>query len=143
MTERFKCPMAAHLFLKKDDKILFQLRSAKSYNGFWGVVAGHLDGKETASQACIREAKEEIGIDINKEDLKLATICHSYVNNVEYLQFFFYCEQWNGEIKNMELDKCSDLQWLDLNNLPNNTVPYILKAIKNTENKEFFYEDGF
>jgi 8-oxo-dGTP pyrophosphatase MutT (NUDIX family) len=55
-------------------EILLQERSPehKSYPGYFDIsAAGHIDLGETPLDAAIREAKEEIGIDVFKEDLEL------------------------------------------------------------------------
>ena len=47
-------------------------------------------------------------------------------------------KRWNGEIKIAEPDKCDGLLWADAENLPENTVDYVLAAIGNyLENKLF------
>jgi len=143
MQERFKCPVAVHLFMVKDNKILLQLRNCDSFKGFYSVVAGHLDGGESVINATIREAKEEIGVDIEYKNLKLATFCHSCANNSLYVQIFFWCNEWSGDIKNLEPDKAESLGWFEMNQLPDNTVPYVLRALRNTVGGEVFYEDGF
>ena len=109
--EQFKIPAAAHLFLMSGDKILLHLRKNSSFENMYGVVAGHLDGNESATDAIIREAKEEVDIDIKREDIKLATISHSNANDTEYIQFFFFCDKWDGEICNVEENKCSGLEF--------------------------------
>ena len=48
-----------------------------------------------------------------------------------------------GEVKNMEPNKCSDLSWFDLDNLPNNMIPYIRKVIENIQNEIFYDEFGW
>lgn len=58
-----------------DDKgnILLQKRSnnKKLWPNMWDVtVGGHVDAGEFGSQALIREAKEELGIEINEDDVK-------------------------------------------------------------------------
>ena len=137
--QRFKLPASAHLFLMKDDQILLHLRKNSSFENMYGVIAGHLDGGESATSAIIREAKEEAGIDIDKNDIKIATVSHSNASHKEYVQFFFFCSKWTGKLKNMEPNKCSELTFFPVNQLPENMVPYVKKAIKcATENINYF-----
>lgn len=64
----------AHLWLyTKKGEILLSQRSAKKTICplMWDVsVAGHIDAGETPEQACIRETKEEISIDISEINLQ-------------------------------------------------------------------------
>lgn len=56
-------------------EILVQKRSMmkKNYPGYWsGSCAGHIVSGESVEEGVIREAKEEIGLDVNKEDVKVA-----------------------------------------------------------------------
>ncbi|MFA6547623.1 MAG: NUDIX domain-containing protein [Candidatus Magasanikbacteria bacterium] len=141
--ERFKIPAAGHLFLIKDGKILLHLRKNSSFENMYGVIGGHLDGGESAMNSIIREAKEEVGINIKYEDLKIATISHSNANNKEYIQFFFFCDKWDGDLQNMELDKCADLKFFSTKDLPENIVPYIKKAIECAESGVTYFEFGW
>ena len=56
---------------------------------------------------------------------------------------FFLVSSFEGEVKNMEPNKCSDLSWFDLDNLPNNMIPYIRKVIENIQNEIFYDEFGW
>lgn len=141
--ERFKIPAAAHLFLMKDKQILLHLRKNSSFENMYGVIAGHIDGGESAINSIIREAKEEAGIDIKYEDVKMATFSHSNANNREYVQFFFLCDKWSGDLKNMEPDKCGDLRFFSTENLPENIIPYIKKAIECTFGGIDYFEFGW
>lgn len=141
--ERFKIPAAAHLFLMQGEQILLHLRKNSSFEGMYGVVAGHLDGGESATESIIREAKEEIGVIIKKEDIKLATLSHSNANDNEYLQFFFFCHKWEGDPKNMEKEKCGELNFFSVNNLPDNIVPYVKKAIECAQKGITYFEFGW
>jgi 8-oxo-dGTP pyrophosphatase MutT (NUDIX family) len=52
---RFKCPLAVHLFLIKDEKVLLLRRFNTGYeDGNYSVIAGHLEGNENYLQAMIR-----------------------------------------------------------------------------------------
>lgn len=141
--EKFKIPTASHLFLTKDNEILLHLRKNSSFENMYGIVAGHLNGGESAIDCIIREAREEAGIDIKREDIKIATVSHSNANNNEYVQFFFFCNKWSGDIKNMEPEKCAELVFFPINDLPENTVPYVRKAIESAFNNVSYFELGW
>lgn len=141
-TERFKIPVGIFVMLRKGDTVLLQLRKNCSFNGYWGFVGGHLDGKEQIVSAAVREVKEEIGIDIRPVDLILKTICHSNKGQ-EYLQFYFECYKWSGKIENKEPHKCERLEWHQWNNIPENVCPYIKKAVAQINSNTIFYEENF
>jgi len=48
-----------------------------------------------------------------------------------------------GEIVNKEPDKCDDLRWFPLTALPENTVPYVRKAIENYQQRNWFDSFGW
>ena len=43
----------------------------------------------------------------------------------------------------MEPDKCSELSWYDINNLPENIIPCVKKAIENYQNNIMFDNFGW
>jgi 8-oxo-dGTP diphosphatase len=51
-------------------EFLIQKRSNKK-NGKYAITSGHTEENEKREQGIIREVKEELGIDIKKEDIKL------------------------------------------------------------------------
>jgi 8-oxo-dGTP pyrophosphatase MutT (NUDIX family) len=129
MTAKFKS--AVHLFLIQNDKILLLRRYNTGYeDGNYSVVAGHLNGGEKIVTAAIREAKEEVGIDIREGDVEIVQMMHR-VSDDERIDFFVAVSTWSGEIVNNEPDKCDDLSWFPLDKLPENTIPYVRQAIKN------------
>ena len=109
-------------------------------NGKYSLIAGHIDGNESVSQAIIREAQEEAGIKIKKSDLELATVIHRMSPDREYIDFFFVGKKWIGSPTIMEPEKCDDMSWFSLNDLPKNLLPYIGEAISNYQNKISFSE---
>lgn len=140
--ERFKVPVGIFIMLRQNNKVLLQRRKNSSFSGYWGFVGGHLDGHEQIVSAAIREAKEEVGIDIRPEDLTLKTICHSNKGE-EYLQFYFECCHWSGEIENREPHKCECLKWHEWDNTPEHTCPYLKEAVSKINDGISFYEDIF
>jgi mutator protein MutT len=141
--ERFKIVPSVYLMLIKDGQILLSRRYNTGFcDGQYSLPAGHLDGNETFIQALIREVKEEIGIILNPVKLKLVHTM-SRKSTEERVDFFFITEEYDGEPKIMEPEKCDDLSWFSLGNLPENTIPYIRQAIESVQNNIFYSEHGW
>ena len=130
--DRAKFPVAVHLFLLKNNEVLLLRRYNTGYeDGNYSVIAGHLDGGEDVYSAMIREASEEAGIMIEKKDLHIDQVMHRNSGSDERIDYFFSCNIWAGEVQNIEPNKCDELRWCPVNNLPSNTIAYIDFAIKN------------
>ena len=139
--ERFKIVPSVYLILMKDNKILLSRRYNTGYfDDHYSFPAGHLDGGETLKQAMIRETSEEIGIPLGSDDLELVHTMNRKMENNERVDFFFVAKQWRGEPKIMETDKCDDLDWFELNKLPENIIPYIKQAIDSFLNNIIYSE---
>lgn len=139
--ERLKIIPTVYLILVKDDEILLSRRYNTGFrDGEYSFPAGHLDGNETLTQAMVREAKEEIGVGVKPENLKLVHVMHRKEPSEERVNFFFTAEKWAGKPKIMESRKCDDLRWFELDGLPDNTIPYIKQAISCFKNKIFYSE---
>jgi len=141
--ERFKLVSAVHLFLIRDGQILLLRRFNTGYeDGNYSVVAGHLNGDEQVKAAAIREAREEVGIEILPQDLQVVGVMHRKSND-ERVDFFLTVTSWAGEIANREPDKCDQLAWFDLDGLPANVVPYVRRALDNYRQGKWFDSFGW
>ncbi|MDD5084005.1 MAG: NUDIX domain-containing protein [Candidatus Moranbacteria bacterium] len=141
--EHFKIFSAVHLFLLKDGNVLLSRRFNTGYrDGEYSVPAGHLDGGETAIVVMIREAEEEIGVILQRANLKMAHIMHT-LDGRETVSFFVVAEKWAGDIVNNEPEKCSDLSWFPIDALPENTIPYIRHALECTQKGIAYSEFGW
>lgn len=133
--ERFKLVVAVHLILIEDGKILLLRRYHTGYeDGNYSVVAGHIDGDESVIKAMQREALEEAGITIKEEDLKVVHVMHRKAKDRESIDYFLTCKNYEGAITIMEKDKCDELAFYDLDNLPSNVIPYVRKGIEYYQN---------
>lgn len=149
-SERFRLLSAVHLFLFQADTILLLRRCNTGFeDGNYSVVAGHLDGGETVTQAAVREAYEEAGISIRTEDLRVVHVMHQWIkgdgvySGEERIDFFVLASAWEGAPHNMEPDKCDELAWHALHRLPANMVPYVAAALRHYQQGEFFSEFGW
>lgn len=144
MIERFKYIGSSYLILVNENNILLLKRTGTGYmDGYYGLPSGHLDGNETAREGGSREIKEEIGININPSDFKVIHVMHRKAENDERIDFFMMTDKYTGEVKNCEPHKCEELKWFPLNDLPDNTIPYIREAIKNYKKNIFYSEWGW
>ena len=143
-SEHFKLASAVHLFLFEDGKILLLRRYNTGYeDGNYSVVAGHLDGGEEVIAAMMREAKEEVGIDIAPSALQIVGVMHRKSIDEERVDFFLTATSWSGEIVNQEPDKCDQLLWCDPDMLPENVVPYVRRGLENYRQGKWFDSFGW
>jgi ADP-ribose pyrophosphatase YjhB (NUDIX family) len=148
MKKRHKNIPASYFTCIKDNKILLLRRLNTSYeDGNYSLVAGHVEAGETFTDCVIREAREEVGIILVAKDLHVFHIMHrnsilaDKTRNEERVDVFFIADKWKGDIRNNEPDKCNDLSWFDINNLPSNTIPYIRQVINLGLLKKIFYSE--
>jgi len=149
MKDRFKLVCASYLLIRKDNQILLHLRQNSGFmDGFYSLVSGHLDGHESFSQCMVREAKEEAGIKVKETDLTVVHVINRFEKLnppplSERVDVFMEVKSWQGEITNMEPDKCVSLDWFDLDDLPENTIPYIKEALMDIKNNIHYKEVGY
>lgn len=135
--------VAVYLILRKEEVILLGRRCNTGYeDGNYQVPAGHVDAGELPKEAMVREAKEEIGIDLNQGDLKFVHFSFRPKHDPtgDRVDIFFKATNWKGEIVNAEPHKCDDLRWFQLNQLPENITPHVRVALECVEKNESFSE---
>lgn len=139
---RFTAPVAVHLFLLQDERILLLRRFNTGYeDGNYSVIAGHLDGREEVLAAMSREAREESGIDL--VNAEVAGVMHRRAGDGERIDFFVVCHEWTGAVVNREPEKCDELRWVPIDALPPNTIPYVAAAIGAWRVGEWFTSFGW
>lgn len=137
MKELFKS--AVYMIITKDNKILVQKRKGtKAWDGYYALPAGHIDSGENQYEALIREAKEELDIDIDIKNItnSYTVLRRNYyeVNNKKsdnYIDFYFEISKYNGIPRIVEEDKCSELIWADIHNLPEPFTDYEGQFLEN------------
>ena len=141
MEERYCCKLVTDLMLtrEKDGKkeVLLSLRKNTGYrDGEYELPGGHVDEGEDLMSAMVREAKEELLIDIKEENLKIAHILHHYTG--DRVNFILTKNVYEGIPSIGEPDKCEKLEWFNINDLPKNTMNKIKKSIEEI-NSNIFY----
>lgn len=137
MKTRYKQIAACYLILKKQNKVLLLRRYNTGFmDSKYSLPAGHIEKNEAARDSIIREAKEEIGITIKLKDIKLAHFMHrqEFENPTEKRFCLFWSAiKWTGQPQILEKDKCDDLKWFLINQLPSNMISYVRQAIRYSE----------
>jgi 8-oxo-dGTP diphosphatase len=131
--ERFKMKAAVYVLMRRGEEILLLQRKNTGYqDGNYGFPAGHMDGDELATHAAAREAKEEVGVTINPSDLRLVHTTHRLDTGIssERVELFFESESWKGEPENMEPEKCDNIAWYPIAQLPPNTIPLLRRVLQ-------------
>lgn len=147
--ERFTVIPAIYILFKRDDKILLIRRFNTGYqDGKYSLPAGHVDGGEPAEQAAIREALEEVGVGIKPEDLHFVHLMHRNVESddrykLERVDIFFEATSWDGELVNCEPNKCDELRWESLDDLPENVIPEVAYALHAIDKGQYYSSYNF
>lgn len=129
-------PLIVNLILERDGKILMIYReNTKVYSNAYALPAGKVEKGESLKQNIIREAQEEIGIILHPDNIiQAVTLWANYKNEagapVEDVGFFFKATKWVGEPTNAEPNKHGYIEWVSLNELPENTLTFTRVAIE-------------
>jgi mutator protein MutT len=133
--------ISSYVIFEKDNKVLLSRRHNTGYrDGEYSLPAGHIEEAEFATAAAIREAQEEVGVMVIPTDLSSAHIMHRHCGDHERIDFFFTAKKWEGELTNKEPEKCDEIAWVSLDELPKNTIPYIRSALESYRDGRFFSE---
>lgn len=116
-----------HVLLVRDDEVLLTRRRDTNplFDGLWHLPSGKLDAGESVLDAAVREAEEEVGVQLDPADLRLVHTLHVNGSGPEpRLGLFFEARRWTGTPTNREPDKCSAIRWFPLDALPDRLIDY-------------------
>jgi 8-oxo-dGTP diphosphatase len=145
MKERNKAVPAVYLFLRKGDGILLARRQGSGYYDAWySVPAGHVEVEELPINGLIREVKEELDINIEPKEIKLVHTMYRAKNDEtgDRVDLFFTSTKWTGVIKIAEPNKCDDIQWFSIHDLPENMMHHVKEALISSEKGIIYSELG-
>jgi len=117
------------LLNSQGELLLFRRINANFGNNQYCLIGGKIEAHETARQALVREAKEEVGIDIAIDDLVLQHTFHRKGTESEFFALIFSASQWQGTPVNNEPEKHADLAWFSLDALPATILPAHRQAL--------------
>lgn len=145
MGEKYYSKLSTNLLLMRENKgkkeVLLQLRQNTGYmDGMYDFTCGgHVEKNESYAKAMIRKSSEEIGITIKEEDLIFLIVFHHFQD--DYVQVVFTANNYEEVPTIKESDLCKELLWVDINSIPENTIPYVKNIVKDIE-LGIPYDDG-
>lgn len=105
--------MAANLWVfNRRGLILIQRRSEKKQfrPGVWATHGGGMRAGETARQACVREAREEIGIRVDPAEPEYLLRDESAEEHL-IVENFIVCREYDVETAVLQREEVSALRW--------------------------------
>lgn len=111
----------ASLLIIKDDQVLLTKRALDPHKGELDTPGGFLDFGETAEAAAIREAKEELNVDIELTEF-FGTFTSSYSTHIKTLDIFFLAKIISGTLN--PNDDVAELVWMPIRVITSTTCPF-------------------
>lgn len=143
--ERFKAIGSVYVLLVNQQGQILLLRRCNTgfCDGEYGLPSGHLEARESVRQGMMREIQEEIGIEVDADELRFAHMRSRNAEDGHRIDYFFEAYAWEGEVKNCEPNKCDELIWVSPDDLPANTIAYIREVISFWQEGVLYSEQGW
>jgi 8-oxo-dGTP pyrophosphatase MutT (NUDIX family) len=113
-----------YLFNKDFSKILLIKRNREKrekYGADWGNIGGKIELGEVSIQACLREAKEEAGLQLDPKKTKLVDVKEIiHEETGEYAIHFRYSAILDEHVSLTLNNESESYKWFDISDLPNN-----------------------
>ncbi|MCC7510491.1 MAG: NUDIX hydrolase [Planctomycetes bacterium] len=91
-----------------DDMLLIERAAADTYPGYWSAVTGAMDAGETQQAACIREAREEIGLQVKP----VRKVWESVTRRASFVLHWWQCELAGPRAVVADPAEVGDYRWV-------------------------------
>ncbi len=134
--ERVTFPVVVHtlIFDETGRLLLLRRKGTGIMDGWLGPPGGHLQAGETLSDAAMRECREEVCIE---PSAIRPLIVMPFLGGID---FIFEASEWAGRAEIGEPTKCSELGWFLPKTLPQDVVPFLVKALELRANRIWYHE---
>ena len=142
-----KCLWHRHVsswIMNKNGEILLQKRSANKPRNpnKWAKTGGHVDSGESVKNAILREVKEEVGIDIPKNQVEILEIYKSKDPNNKYFAYdFLFIVDYKIEDYVLQKEEVSEVKYVTIEDMElikrNNDSNY---TFCNWDDEDFYRE---
>ncbi len=123
-------------FLRRGDEILLAMKKRRFGAGKWNGFGGKCVDDETPVECLLREAKEEVSVNLDPKKLKkVALIQFEFQNKTEWNQLCHVFEAWEWEGEPTESEEMRP-QWYKISEVPYDVMwkddrfwlPHIIKG---------------
>jgi len=118
------------LLVDSSDRVLLTLRARPPEAGCWSIVGGKVDFLETLEECAVREALEEVGVEINLVRLLCVTDHCLPEEGQHWVSPAYLGRILAGYAHNCEPDKALEVRWFTLSQLPPNLTITARNAIR-------------
>jgi 8-oxo-dGTP diphosphatase len=125
------------LLVDDGSRVLLTLRILPPEAGCWSIVGEKLDYLESLEQCAVREAREEVGVDIAIRSLLCVTEHRLPLEHQHWISPAFLARVLCGTPSNCEPEKTQEVRWFPLAALPPNltmTARNAIEAYKRSSN---------
>ena len=86
------------------------------FRGFWTLPGGYMDHDEHPAVGCVRETKEELGLEIVLEGNEPIVTQNIFSDEGISFVSFTYQAKWNGDPSTLDVQKeeIAEVQWFDI-----------------------------
>lgn len=138
MKQRHKVIGTVLVVLERNGCVFFIKRKNTGWqDGRFDLIAGHIEEGERVAEAAIREAQEEAGITIKKDDLQLIHVMSLKRQDGDGIYFTFKVHDWKGEPNANEIEKSDGCKWISKSNIDESealdTIKYAFRCIHRGE----------
>ena len=135
MTKRSRFDIIVHTFVFDRDRLLLLRRANTGFlDGYYSLPGGHVEAGEEIAYAAAREVAEEACIEVLEIEPRIVM---PYGDGVDFL---FEAKRWHGTARIGEPDRCDDLVWVPPDRLPDETAPYLRKALELRSASTWYHE---
>lgn len=133
---------SVYVLMIRDNKVLLLRRRNTGYmDGWYTIPSGYLKDGEKLLDAAAREVREETGVMIQPNDLKLSHFMRRYAPGEDKIDFFFETRVWDLFIRIGEPETCDEVIWTDIGRIPEKTLLNVMDFIKYCYPKARFYSE--
>ncbi|CAM3938164.1 NUDIX domain-containing protein [Deinococcus frigens] len=108
----------------RSGRVLLGRRDGTGYmDGLWGLPGGRVERGEALMAAAVREAREELGLQVEMASLKALGVSRFDIDGMQGTDFLFLSHTWAAQPT--PLDNTSEVGWFAPSALPDDCLPWL------------------